>query len=76
MYIIRPNQRRSSGKGEEMRYIAELTKWNGEKETIKIKKEWIDDIVTAVKAQIFIANNKQKFSIVGSNYCHVDIYSL
>ena len=59
-----------------MRYIAELTKWNGEKETIKIKKEWIDDIVTAIKAQIFIADNKQKFSIVGSNYCHVDIYSL
>lgn len=59
-----------------MRYIAELTKWNGEKETIKIKKKWIDDIVTAVKAQIFIVNNKQKFSIVGSNYCHVDIYSI
>ena len=58
-----------------MRYIAELTKWNGEKEVIKIKKEWIDDIVTAVEAQIFIANNKQKFSIVGSDYYHVDIYS-
>ena len=43
-----------------MRYIAELTKWNGEKETIKIKKEWIDDIVTAVKAQIFIVYNKNR----------------
>lgn len=59
-----------------MRYIAELTKWNGEKETIKIKKEWIDDIVYAIKGQFYVANNKEKFSIVGSNYCHVDIYSL
>ena len=40
------------------------------------QNQWIDDIVTAVKAQIFIANNKQKFSIVGSDYCHVDIYSI
>lgn len=59
-----------------MRYIAELTKWNGEKETIKIKKEWIDDIVYAIKGQFYVANNKEKFSIVGSNYCHVDIYKV
>lgn len=57
-----------------MRYIAELTKWNGEKETIKIKKEWIDDILYAVKGQFYIANNKENFSIVGSDYCNVDIF--
>lgn len=59
-----------------MRYIAELTKWNGEKETIKIKKEWIDDIVYAIKGQFYVADIKEKFSIVGSNYCHVDIYKV
>lgn len=59
-----------------MRYIAELTKWNGEKETIKIKQEWIQDIVDAVEGQFYFQDNQKKFAIVGSNYCHVDIYKL
>lgn len=57
-----------------MRYIAELTKWNGEIEEIEIEKEWIDDIVAAVQSQIFIANNKEKFSLNGRNYRLVNIY--
>lgn len=59
-----------------MRYIAELTKWNGEKETIKIKKEWINDIVDAIEGQFYFQDNDKNFAIVGMNYCHVDIYSL
>ncbi len=57
-----------------MRYIAELTKWNGEKETIKIKKEWIDDIVFAVQSQMYVNNKDTKLEIHGGNYSHVDIY--
>ena len=59
-----------------MRYIAELTKWNGEKETIKIKKEWIDDIVFAIRGQFYFRDNNEQITIIGSNYCHVDIYQI
>lgn len=59
-----------------MRYIAELTKWNGEKETIKIKKEWIDDIVFAIRGQFYFRDNTEQITIIGSNYCHVDIYQI
>lgn len=58
------------------KYIAELKRWNGEKEEVEIKKEWINDIVFAVESQCLFVNNKEGFEINGSNYCHVDIYEV
>lgn len=58
------------------KYIAELIRWDGEEEKVEIKKEWINDIVFAVEAQCFFANNKEKFVIEGSKYAHVDIYEV
>jgi len=55
--------------------IAEFTKWNGEKEEHEIEREWIDDIVFAVEAQMFVSI-KDKFSIQGGNFSHVDIYEV
>jgi len=58
------------------KYIAELTKWNGEKEEIEIKETWINDIVFAAEGQFFFANNKEGFEFNGCNYKHVDIYEV
>lgn len=52
-----------------MRYIAELTKWNGEKETIKIKKEWIDDIVKQCdEAKIRVFMKESLRDIMGKDF--------
>lgn len=61
---------------KEKQVIAELIRWDGVMETIRIKREWIDDIVTAVQAQCTIVNNMLGVSIKGGNYCHVDIYEV
>lgn len=58
------------------KYIAELTKRDGSKEKIEIKKEWIDDIVFAIKSQFYVKNNKTGFELHGAKYSHVDIYEV
>lgn len=52
---------------------AELTYWNGDKETVEIKEEYIDDIVSAVKGQYTFIDNKNHFAVCGGSIYHVDI---
>lgn len=61
---------------KQTKVFAELKKWDGEKEEIEIKREWIDDIVTAVQAQCMIANKQTGLCINGGQYYHVDIYEV
>lgn len=56
--------------------VAELTKWDGTKETLEIQREWIDDIVAAIEAQFTIVNKPLGLYIKGSDYFHVDIYEV
>jgi hypothetical protein len=56
--------------------IAELKTWNGKIIKEEIKREWIDLIVVAIENQMFVKSNKDKFSINGKDFKHVDIYEV
>lgn len=54
--------------------IAVLYYWNGSKEEVQIKKEWIDDIVDAVEGQYYFCGNG--IAINGGDIFKVDIYEV
>ena len=56
--------------------VAELIKWNGEKVNQEIKREWIEDFVSAVRGQYFFANNKEGFAIRGGDFAHINVYEI
>ena len=58
------------------KFIAELKKWNGEVVEQEIQESWIQSIVDAVVGQFFFADKRSGFAIVGSDFCHVDIYEV
>ncbi|MBQ8443746.1 MAG: hypothetical protein IJX25_00115 [Clostridia bacterium] len=60
----------------EKKFIAELTKWNGEVIEQEIQEDWIQSIVDAVVGQFFFADVKSKFSISGADFKHVNIYEV
>lgn len=51
---------------------AVLYYWNGSTEEVPVKREWIDDIVSAVEGQYLFSGNG--ITINGSNIYKVDIY--
>jgi hypothetical protein len=57
-----------------MKYYADLYFWSGNKETIEIKPEFIDDIVSAVEGQYTFVNNVSGLTVKGEDIEHVDIY--
>lgn len=63
-------------KQKRTKIIAKLIKWNGTIIRQEIKREWIDDIISAIQGQFTIVNNLQGFMIKGSDYSHVDIYEV
>lgn len=63
-------------KNQDKKIIAELTRWDGTKETHEIQRAWIDDIVAAIQAQCTIINNQLGLHIKGGEYFHVDIYEV
>lgn len=50
---------------------AVLTRWDGYEVMLEIKKEWADDIVCAVEAQILVRVGN--FAIAGDQFSKVDI---
>lgn len=56
--------------------IAELIKWNGEIVKCEIKREWAEDIASAVEGQYLFINNQSGFTIRGGDFKHVDIYEV
>ena len=57
-----------------MKYYADLYFWSGNKETIEIKPEFIDDIVFAVEGQYTFIDNVSGLTVKGEDIEHVDIY--
>lgn len=57
-------------------FIAELTKWDDTVETKVIKEEWIDDMVFAVRSQMWVQNKKTDLTIYGAKYKHIVIYEV
>ena len=57
-----------------MKYYADLYFWSGNKETIEIKPEFIDDIVFAVEGQYTFIDNVSGLTVKGEDIKHVDIY--
>lgn len=57
-----------------MKYYADLYCWSGNKETIEIKPEFIDDIVSAVEGQYTFIDNISGLTVKGEDIKHVDIY--
>ena len=55
-------------------YYADLYFWSGNKETIEIKPEFIDDIVSAVEGQYTFIDNTSGLIVKGEDIEHVDIY--
>lgn len=55
-------------------YSATLTDWNGVDTIIEIKKEWIDDIVSAVEGQYFVASKSLGLCFDGGRFKQVKIY--
>lgn len=58
------------------KYIAKFKYWNGDIEESEIQKDWINDIVFAIEAQMFIANKNTGLQIKGSSYSNVDIFEV
>lgn len=56
--------------------IARLVKWSGEVIYQEIKREWAESIAMAVEGQFTFADNKEKFTINGGDFCHVDVYEV
>ena len=56
--------------------IAKLVNWNGKTVEQEIKKEWAESVAAAVEGQFTFVNTKEKFSICGSDFKHVDIYEV
>lgn len=56
--------------------VAELIKWNDEKISQEIRREWINDIVAAVVGQYLFCNNKDGFSIRGADFKHINVYEV
>ena len=57
-----------------MKIIAELIKWNGEKEEKEIKREWAADMAFAVEGQFFVQNKKNGLSFNGGDSAHILVY--
>lgn len=57
-----------------MKYYTDLYFWSGNKETIEIKPEFIDDIVSAVEGQYTFIDNVSGLTVKGEDIKHVDIY--
>lgn len=56
--------------------IAEFITWTGEKIKQEVKREWAEDIASAVEGQYMFINNESGFTIRGSDFQHVDIYEV
>lgn len=56
-----------------MKYYAILRHWNRTVSVIEIKKEWIDDIVSAVQGQYTFVDNKSGFGVRGQDIMDVTI---
>ena len=59
-----------------MKYYADVLYWSGNKETIEIKPEFIDDIVSAVEGQYTFIDNVSGLTIKGGDIRHIDIFSV
>jgi hypothetical protein len=57
-----------------MKYYADLYFWSGNKETIEIKPEFIDNIVSTVEGQYTFIDNVSGLTVKGEDIKHVDIY--
>lgn len=56
--------------------VAVLYYWDGSKEEVPAKREWIDDIVSAVEGQYTFIDNEKSLFIKGQNIMKVDIYEV
>ena len=59
-----------------MKYYADVLYWSGNKETIEIKPEFIDDIVSAVEGQYTFIDNVSGLTVKGGDIRHIDIYTI
>ncbi len=59
-----------------IKVVAEFTTWFGEKVKTEIKRAWIHSIVDAVVGQYMFVDNKSGFTVVGYDFCFVNIYEV
>lgn len=59
-----------------IRYVAEMTAWDGTVDRYYIPYELIDDLVSAVEGQYLFINNKDNVTIDGSKYVHINVYEI
>lgn len=59
---------------DKRKYYAELLYWNGTKETIEIRKKFIQDIVDAVRGQFTFINRETGLCVYGGSIHTVNIY--
>ena len=59
-----------------IKILAVLKRWDGGEQIYSIKREWIDDIVSAVQGQYTYINNEAGFTIKGSDFAHINVYEV